>query len=81
MDCGYNNGWMDGQTEILPILQDFVPYQGCCSATLLDCLKSKKQGKGTADLIMPFGNWFSLSLRKTPQPKILRKPQNPNSNH
>ena len=44
--------------EFLPILQDFVPCWGRCPATLLDLTTSKKQGKGTADLMMPFGDWF-----------------------
>ena len=26
-------GWTDGQTEFLPILQDFVPYRGRCPAS------------------------------------------------
>ena len=43
--------------EFLFILQDFVPCLGCCPATLWDLTTSKKQGKGTADLTMPF-LWF-----------------------
>ena len=38
--------------EFLPILQDFVPSRGRCPATLWDFTKSKKQGKGTADLMI-----------------------------
>ena len=57
--------WMGGQTdgrmdklEFLPILQDFVPCWGCSPVTLQDLTTSKKQGKGTADLMMPLGDWF-----------------------
>ena len=48
--------------EFLPILQDFVPSRGRCPATLCDFQTAKKQGKGTADHMMPFGDWFSLSV-------------------
>ena len=41
--------------EFLPIIQDFAPCWGRCPATLCDFTTSKKQGKGTADLLMPFG--------------------------
>ena len=52
---------MDGQTENLPILQDFVPYQGRCPATAqLQPKNYIKRGKGTADHMMPLGNWFLL---------------------
>ena len=59
-------GWTDGRTEFLPILQDFVPYRGRCPATFNKYKQhnnetTKKQGKGIADLMMPFGDWF-LSL-------------------
>ena len=72
---GWTDGWMDGRTdgwtdgrtdrrtENLPILQDFVPYQGRCPATaqlqLENCIK---QGKGTADHMMPLGDWFPLEI-------------------
>ena len=49
------DGRTDGQTEFLPILQDFVPCWGRSPATLCNITTSKKQGKGTADLMMPFG--------------------------
>ena len=48
-------GRTDGWTEFLPILQDFVPCRGRCPATFCDFTTSKRQGKGTADLMMPFG--------------------------
>ena len=32
---GRTNGQMDGQTENLPILQDFVPYRGRCQTLTL----------------------------------------------
>ena len=41
--------WMKGW-ELLPILQDSVPYQGRCHATLLYLTNIKEQGKGTPDL-------------------------------
>ena len=50
---------MDGQTENLPILQDFVPYRGRCPATAqLQPKNCIKQGKGTADHMMPLGDWL-----------------------
>ena len=57
---GRTDGWTDGRMENLPILQDFVPYQGCCPATFCDFTTSKKQGKATADHMMPLGAWFFL---------------------
>ena len=45
--------------EFLAILQDFVPYRGRCPAIPWDFMTLKKQGKGTADLMMPFGVLFS----------------------
>ena len=54
---------MDGWTENLPILQDFVPYRGRCPATAqLQPKNCIKRGKGTADHMMPLGNWFPLFL-------------------
>ena len=58
---------MDGQTygwmENLPILQDFVPYRGRCPATAqLQPKNCIKRGKGTADHMMPLGDWFSFFL-------------------
>ena len=50
--------WMDIRTESLPILQDFVPCWGRCPANFCDFTTSDKQGKGTADLMMPFGDWL-----------------------
>ena len=47
------NRWIDGQMEFLPILQDFIPCWGRCPATVWDKTTSKKQGKETADLVMP----------------------------
>ena len=61
LNNGRADGQADGWTEFLPILQDFVPCWGCCPATFCDFVTSKKQGKGTADLMMPFGDWFPLS--------------------
>ena len=52
---GWGDGLEDGQTEFLPILQDFVPCWGRCPATLCNFTTSKRKGKGTADLMMPFG--------------------------
>ena len=48
----------DRLMEFLPVLQDFVPCWGCSPAILGDLTTSKKQGKGTADLMMPSGNCF-----------------------
>ena len=53
------DGWMDGRMENLPILQDFVPYRGRCPATAqLQPKNYIKRGKGTADHVMPLGDWF-----------------------
>ena len=59
---------MDGRTESLPILQDFVPCWGRCPPTLCNCITSERQGKGTADLMMPLGVLFppSPGLRSYP---------------
>merc|ERR1739837_37277 len=48
-----------GRTENLPILQDFVPYRGHCPASAqLQPKNYIKRGKGTADHMMPLGDWF-----------------------
>ena len=53
----------DVRTENLPILQDFVPYQGRCPATAqLQPKNCVKRGKGTADHMMPLGDWFLTAL-------------------
>ena len=58
---GQTDGRMDGRMENLPILQDFVPYRGRCPATAqLQPKNYINQGKGTADHMMPLGDWFSL---------------------
>ena len=47
--------------ENLLILQDFVPYRGRCPATAqLQPKSCIKRGKGTADHMMPLGDWFGL---------------------
>ena len=59
------NGWMDRWMENLPILQDFVPYRGCCLA--IAQLRPKnciKRGKGTTEYMMLLGNW--LGLKRAP---------------
>ena len=55
---GGTDGWMDKctdeQTENLPILEDFVPYRCRCPVTAqLQPKNYIKQGKGTADHMMP----------------------------
>ena len=69
---GQTDGWMDGRTdgrtdgrmEILPILQDFVPYRGRCPTTApLQPENSLKQGKGTADHVMPLGEWLNVVFK------------------
>ena len=62
---GQPEGGADGRTEFLPILQDFVPCRGRCPATFCDFTTSKRQGKGTADLMMPFGVLFPLLYDKS----------------
>ena len=56
---GPEEGWMDGRTDVrtenLPILQDFVPYQGCCPASPMKTKEEVERGKGTADRLMPLG--------------------------
>ena len=60
------DGWMDGQTDgctdgWMENLRDFVRYRGRCPATVqLQPKNYIKRGKGTADHIMPLGNWLSL---------------------
>ena len=69
---GWTDRWMDGRTdgrmENLPILQDFVPYWGRCPATAqLQTKNYIKRGKGTADHMMPLGDWFiNFSLYRSP---------------
>ena len=49
--------------ENLPILQDFVPYRGRCPATAqLQPKNCIKRGKGTADHMMPLGDWFLTDI-------------------
>ena len=56
---GQTYGRTDKWMENLPILQDFVPYQGRCPATAqLQPKKCIKRGKDTADHMMPLGDWF-----------------------
>ena len=57
---GRMDGQMDGQTEFLSILQDFVPCRG--PATLCNFTTSMKQGKGTADLMTPSGDWLPVAF-------------------
>ena len=53
------DGWTDGRTENLSILQDFVPYRGRCpAAAQLQPKNCVKRDKGTADHIMPLGDWL-----------------------
>ena len=64
---GRTDGWMDGQTENLPILKDFVPYRGPCPATAqLQPKNCIKRGKGTADHMMPLGDWLFLATAFPP---------------
>ena len=54
---------MDRWTKNLSVLQDFVPYQGRCPAIAqLQPKNCIKQGKGTADHMMPLGNWFIIGV-------------------
>ena len=53
-------GKADGQTENLPILQDFVPYRGRCPASPMKTKEKVEQGKGTTDHLMPLGYLFVL---------------------
>ena len=64
---GRMDGRTDGQTDVrmenLPILQDFVPYRGCCPATAqLQQKNCIKRGKGIADHMMPLGDWFIFNM-------------------
>ena len=46
-----------------PILHNFVPYRGRCpAAAQLQPKNCIKRGKGTADHMMPLGDWFSCFL-------------------
>ena len=63
------NRWTDEWTEFLPILQDFIPYRGCCPASIKITKKNQQektveQGKGTADHLMPLGDWLYLVLSR-----------------
>ena len=50
---------MDRGREFLPILQDFILYRGCCSNSKRKIYTNEeKQAKGTADHLMPLGDWL-----------------------
>ena len=52
---------MDGQIKNFPILQDFVPFWGCCLTTAqLQLENHMKGGKATADYMILLGDWFPL---------------------
>ena len=57
------DGQMDGRSENLPILQDFIPYWGHSPTTgklqLENCIK---RGKGTADHMMSLGDWLTTYI-------------------
>ena len=60
MDEG-TDGRMDGWTENLPNPQDFVTYRGRCPTTAqLQPKNCLKRGKGTADRMMPLGDWLLI---------------------
>ena len=64
---GRTEGQTDGRTKNLPILQDFIPYRGHCPATAqLQPKNYMKRGKGTADHMMPFGNWSYFGIIRNP---------------
>ena len=52
----------DLRIEFCPILKGFVSYQGTYPATLWKFTTAKHQGKGTADHMMPLGDWVCLTL-------------------
>ena len=54
-----DSGWLDGWTEFLPFYRTLSPVG---AAALLTSETSNQQGKGIADLMMPFGDWFFLSF-------------------
>ena len=56
------DGQMYGQTENLPILQDFVPYRGRCPASPMKAKEKVERGKGTADHLMPLGCFLDVSM-------------------
>ena len=60
---------MEGQMENLPIIQDFVPYRGRCSASPHEN-QGEEQGKGTADHLMPLGYLLLLRIRNLKIPEV-----------
>ena len=50
---GWTDKWTDGQAEFLPILQDFVPIGPAALLHIHVNYQILKQGKGTADHMMP----------------------------
>ena len=63
--AGWPRGGTDGRMETLPVLQDFVPYWGRCPAYPMKTKEKVKQGKGTADHLMPLGNiveWSEVAV-------------------
>ena len=63
---GQTYGW----TKFLPILQDFVPCWARGPATFREFVTSKKQGKRSDDLMIPFGNWFMFGMIYTVRSRI-----------
>ena len=49
---------MDELTEILPILQDFIPYRGAALLHIHIDHEIHKQGKGTTDHMISLDYWL-----------------------
>ena len=65
----------NGRMENLPILQDFDLYRGCYPATAqLQPKNCIKRGKGTADHMMPLGDWFLFLHFSVPSPMVCMWP-------
>ena len=66
---GRTYGRTDGRTDSPCILQDFVPsssLRGRCPAYIIEYFKQMpRQGKGTDDHLLPLGDWFLPSIRRT----------------
>ena len=60
---GRTYGRMYVRRENLHILLDFVHYRGRCPASQRNIYADEeKQGKETADHLMPLGDWLTLQL-------------------
>ena len=73
---------MGGQPDVQTDRQNFSPFcrtlfpVGAAALLPSEISQHKKQGKGTADLMMPFGDWLLLILSDSIRSKTTIEPRN-----